>query len=427
MTGSHFLPRIFVACLILSVSVPQADAQKRRKKKSSPATTAFETALAEHSLSAKQIDDLIDKKINVLMHNGKELFGYRLVDVVRSRDKSRVKSIKIQQPGKSRVKRFAASKLFHIEASRRAYQFCLIPSQKAYALIDAEQRDKTVQQQLKSQRRSLWKPIPEDKQKEHVEEYKAYLKKVQNHFNDPPMQLHETKYFLFLTDMPSEQVAPYLVRLDTMNEKLGEAFGFAPGQNVWRGKAVIIAFVQKARFYDFEKAFMNNNDATHAQGLCHPSDNGKVIVSCYRGDRPAFFAQLLVHETAHGYVHRYKSNVWFPSWLNEGIADWIGGTVVPASPVVIQRQNRAAAQLRRTHRLGSRFFENGTIQAWQYGVASAMVDLLIRHDSVAFRMFLDGIKTGLTCDGSLQRAYGMTRQDLVGIYGRAIRIPDLTL
>jgi hypothetical protein len=211
-----------------------------------------------------------------------------------------------------------------------------------------------------------------------------------------------------------------------MNEKLAGMFGCAPGENVWRGKAVIVAFVNEADFLEFESAFMKKQDATAVRGRCHSSSNGRVIVAIYRGDSPSLFAKVLVHETAHGYVHRYKSNKRIPKWLNEGVADWIAGVVVPESSSVRDRQRSAALRLRTAQTLGGQFFEAKRLQSWQYGIGSSMVDLLIRGNNDAFRVFFDGIKEGLTWQDSLQRAYGATPDDLVTLYGRSIGIPNLT-
>ena len=79
-----------------------------------------------------------------------------------------------------------------------------------------------------------------------------------------------------------------------------------------------------------------------------------------------------------------------------------------------------------TQTLGGQFFQARQLEGWQYGIASAMVDLLIRGNKDAFRVFFDGIKEGLTWQDSLQRAYGATPQELVTLYGRAIGVPNLT-
>ncbi|MEX2285883.1 MAG: hypothetical protein WD648_02265, partial [Planctomycetaceae bacterium] len=184
------------------------------------------------------------------------------------------------------------------------------------------------------------------------------------------------------------------------------------------------AFVEEDAFVEFETEFMGSppNDKVH--GRMHSRDDGTVIISLQRGPDPAAFAKVLVHETAHGYMFRYKSDRMIPRWLNEGIADWIAGVIVTASNIVRQRQVQAAERLRSTHSL-ERLFDSDSPEYWQYGVASSMVDLMIRHDKEAFRLFFDGIKEGLTWEDSLERAYAATPEDLIALYGNEIGVPDL--
>ena len=37
--------------------------------------------------------------------------------------------------------------------------------------------------------------------------------------------------------------------------------------------------------------------------LSHLQTNGDVIISCFRGNDPNDFGQMLVHETSHGFIH----------------------------------------------------------------------------------------------------------------------------
>jgi hypothetical protein len=131
-----------------------------------------------------------------------------------------------------------------------------------------------------------------------------------------------------------------------------------------------------------------------------------------------------VHETAHGYVHRYRSTVRIPSWINEGIADWVAGLTVRRSNVVRERQTSAAARIRLTRTLGG-FFQREHIEAWQYGLASSMVGLLATRDNDQFRRFFNDIKNGYTWQDSLQRHYGINPDELAGVYGQELGIPGL--
>ena len=205
-----------------------------------------------------------------------------------------------------------------------------------------------------------------------------------------------------------------------------QSFGFPPGHNVWRGKAVVAVFVTEAAFAEFERAIMDNPASSGAQGLCHQVSDGRVVVACYRGDSPEFLGAVLVHETAHGYMHRYKSTTHIPVWLNEGIADWIAGVSVPSSPEITRRQQEAAGLLKQSGTFGKQFFEADRLERWQYGAGSAMVQQMIQANPQLFQLFFNGIKEGLTWQDSLMRAYGMTPEELARGYGRSIGVPNLS-
>ncbi len=417
---------VTLAGLLVLALATSVEAQRRKGKAKAPVDPLLKAA-SEDALTADDIVALQGKKANLLLADGKRVEDATLVKLITARDKARIKTISVEvvdKDGTTRTRGYPGKKLFRIEVEGRQYQLREIESQQAFALIDVEKHDKAVQAQLEAAGGKMWPSTSPEKQQEYVEQYKKDLQRVREHFPQLPLQLHESKYFLFMTDMPLHEVAPYLRQLDAMNEKLGEAFGFAPGENVWRGKAVIVAFVQEEAFIEYETEFMGAPPEDKVHGRAHQRADGTVTIGLQRGPDPAAFAAVLVHETAHGYMFRYKSDRVIPRWLNEGIADWIAGEIVKASNVVRQRQEQAAERLHGTHSLEG-LFESPKPEAWQYGVASLMVDLMIRRDREAFRLFFDGIKEGLTWEVSLERAYAATPEDLIGLYGNAIGVPDL--
>jgi hypothetical protein len=204
------------------------------------------------------------------------------------------------------------------------------------------------------------------------------------------------------------------------------AFGLLPDRNIWLGKCPVIVFVDKEAFLQFEVNLMNNLNAANAQGLYHGANDGSVVISAYRGNDPNFFGQLLVHETAHGFVHRLRSNVHIESWLNEGIADWIAGVAVPASTAVVRRRSDAIAQMRATQSMGGFFQPGKRLNPTEYGIASSLVDFMLQTDSNLFRAFLMAIKDGYTPEEALKLTYDSTPASLVQSFGASIGVPDLT-
>ena len=50
---------------------------------------------------------------------------------------------------------------------------------------------------------------------------------------------------------------------------------------------------------------------------------------------------------------------------------------------------------------------------------------MLRIDSTKYRHFLTHIKEGLSSEEALQKAYGMTREELVRKYGSLAGVPNL--
>ena len=417
-------------CLIVAVcwsveSLPQLAAQPRPA--ASTAKDPVEAAHLEFSLSPDELDALRDQTFDLLLKNGKKEVGGTLREFLRSKQlRDRFRSIEYIASGKKSPRKIPTDQVFQLEQGETVYEVAFLPTQKYHVLIDTKKRNAAVAEKLAASGQRFWEPLTPDDQLKYVNEGKELLAKAVTHFPTLPLQLHETQYFLFLSDMPAAQVKPYIQQLDKMNEALGQSFGFAPGHNVWRGKAVVAVFVTEAAFAEFEQAIMNNTVPSGVQGLCHQVSDGRVVVACYRGNSPEFLGAVLVHETAHGYMHRYKSTTHIPVWLNEGIADWIAGVAVPSSPEITRRQQEAASLLKQSGTFGKQFFEANSLERWQYGAGSAIVQQMIQSNPQLFQLFFNGIKEGLTWQDSLMRAYGMTPEELSRGYGRTIGVPNLS-
>jgi hypothetical protein len=309
------------------------------------------------------------------------------------------------------------------------------PKSRKQLLAEMRARKKTKAQKRAAVEREKWlarleargvEPWPELADDEHaaaVEELKTLVKEIQRQF--PAMTLHETENFLVCTNIPPRQIGPYVASLDAMHEMLVKMFGIDPEHRVWRGKALVVAFLDKTQFARFEIRFMKHQPDPQAYGLCHSKSDGEVIISCYRGDNPADFGHMLVHETSHGFIHRYKTALRLPTWVNEGMAEWIGQALVPASNSVRDSQKRAIEIMRQTRGMGGLLAAQGGIDTWQYGVASSLNNFMIRANQKAYVAFIEGIKEGLDWQESLQQSYHTTPAQLVAAYGQAIGVPGL--
>jgi hypothetical protein len=267
------------------------------------------------------------------------------------------------------------------------------------------------------------------------EEHAAALKKSREMVDEvkslyPGSQLYETKYFLFVSNIPAQQVTPYAASLDRMYEFMSKLYGVTRDHKVWLGgKAPIFAFLEKEEFDNFEERFFPEtreqiHELTKIYGLSHLSKNGEVVISCYRGNDPNDFGQMIVHETSHGFIHRYKTKAPLPNWVDEGMADLVGAEMVPASTAVRNREMRAVQQIAQQHSLGG-MFSADRIEGWQYGAASNLNRFLLQSSRQNYVRFIEALKEGEKWEEAIHEAYRSTPEQLLSDYGRAIRVPDL--
>jgi hypothetical protein len=268
---------------------------------------------------------------------------------------------------------------------------------------------------------SPWPTLSAEEHAAEVEALRTFVATVKEAF--PNLQTTETHEFIVATDIPAGQMAPYVASLDAMHDFLCDLYGIPRGEPVWKGKCLVVAFLHEPDFQAFEARFMKTR-MQGAHGLCHQSSDGRVIMACYRGDDAPAFAHMLVHETSHGFNHRWMSPERLPNWLNEGIAEWVGTKVVPGSNQVPLKEAHALDFMRRTGSLGPDFLTRQNIDAVQYGMASSLVKFLAR-DLKKFAAFVQGIKEGVPVEESLQASYKVSLAELINAYGAAVGVPQL--
>lgn len=271
-----------------------------------------------------------------------------------------------------------------------------------------------------------WPTLTAEQHAQEVEDLKAFVQQVRGAF--PGLELVETHEFLVATDILPEQVAPFVASLDSMHDFLCTLYGIPQGEPVWKGKCLVFAFTREDDFLAFEGRFMQTQPQG-VHGLCHQRSDGRVVMACFRGNDPAAFAHMLVHETSHGFNHRWLSPARIPSWLNEGLAEWVGSQVVPGSGQIRAKEFSAFEAMRAGGRVGENFFDDARdarIAPLQYGVASSLVRFLVSRDRKRFAQFVQLVKEGNSAEEALADTYRATLEELLVVYGRAIGVPNLT-
>ena len=189
-----------------------------------------------------------------------------------------------------------------------------------------QSRDALVNAKLKltdDKRYALWPRLTAEEQGKALEQNKEFLKKVDETIPERKFQLHETDYLLVYSDIPQASLTPLIADLGNMYATLGKQFGIAEGTNIWHGKAMIVIFSTWDLLARFEKTVMDYPVPGAFQSVYHAMNNGDVLATGAAGDDADEFVKQLLRNAARCYLYRYRSNVYLPEWIGEGIVSWV--------------------------------------------------------------------------------------------------------
>jgi hypothetical protein len=339
---------------------------------------------------------------------------------IRLRGEGESKTMSVPVSGIARI--IAGRETIH-EADTKASSTTLARSRRVRDLHDRQVAESRARMEANGV--EPWPSLSAEEHATQVAELKAFLAEVQKDF--PALAVSQTHEFLVATDIPAAQMAPFTAKLDAMHDFLCDLYGIPRGEPVWKGKCLVIAFLREEDFVAFEPRFMKV-ETRGAHGLCHQRSDGRVVMACHRGNDQSAFAHMLVHETSHGFNHRWMSPEHLPNWLNEGIAEWVGTQVVPHCRQVPMKEARAAEFIKASGGVGENFFAadpDHHIAAVQYGIASSLVKFMVARDRKKFAAFVRGIKEGMSVEESLKDSFDASLADLVAAYGKAIGVPGL--
>ena len=341
----------------------------------------------------------------------------------------RITALRLRPEGESRIVNVPARGIVKIMAARATLYEADgsgVPPGVRRLRETYRQQEEASLQRMQARGVAPWPQLSAEEHAAQVAELEAFVARVRQVF--PALQLTSTHEFLVASDMPAGRLAPFQAALDSMHDSLCDLYGIPRGDPVWRGKCLVFVFEKQADFAVFEGRFMEGA-LPAAFGVCHQRSDGRVVMACYSGDDASAFAHMLVHETSHGFNHRWKSPVQFPNWLNEGIAEWVGTQVVPACQQVPLKEAKALEYMRSTGSVGPGFFDDrpsAHIQPVQYGIASGLVKMLLARDRKKFVAFVQGLKEGQGVEEALQKTFRASLDDLLKAYGQTVGVPMLS-
>ena len=271
---------------------------------------------------------------------------------------------------------------------------------------------------------TAWGKLTPEQETAAVEELKKFGEETRAKVNGN-LVLNETKYFLFYSDLKPAEAAKWTRTLDQMYGKLAGLFGIKGGENIFRGKAAVFVFAKEEDYQNFQKT-MHDTDAAGTAGLCHCFGNGDVHIGFFRQPNEMDFAAVLVHESVHGFLHRYKKPPTIPTWVNEGLAETIASELVPQKGKRQEYRQFAITQLRERGTLGNDFFTGDRLEGWQYPVAQLLTEFMIKQDKKRYVAFIDGIKDGMKWEEALTQKYGAPRDRLVAVFSESLNVRGLS-
>ena len=374
--------------------------------------------------------ELQDHTVEVLLRNGRKYGQVRILELEAGDLPNSIAAMQVSS--KSLGKRRIAVKTVEDMLVDGVPLNLKYDKDRDVLVVDEDRRaqrlkhDQAVERRTISKGCKIWPWLTDEEQAQWLTTHREFVESVQEQYPNLGLRISETDYYILVTDLDARSTRQYLDYLDNMYEQMSRAFGVPVGRNVWCGKCVVAAFQNQADYMRFEAEVMNNprDDLHTSGGLCHAATSGRVIIAVWKGAGEDNFAHKLVHETSHGFVWRYLSSVPLPSWLNEGMADWIAEYIVKTPGLLTKRQQRAALAAQQSGTLGG-MFQMERLSREYFGAGSAVVDILLKLDSEKFRQFFDGIKSGLEAEEALNQAFGMTFEQLARLYGRTIGMPEL--
>lgn len=261
--------------------------------------------------------------------------------------------------------------------------------------------------------KKLWGPQTDADQAAAVAELKKWAGDVKK-VKDESMRLLETKYFLFYSDLKPQEAQNWASLLDKMYARLADLFAVPKGQNLFRGKALVFVFAKEEDYHKFQ-ADSHGTSSLGSLGMCHSYPNGFVHIGFFRQKEELEFASLLVHESVHGFLHRYRSHHRIPSWANEGLAEVIASELVP-QPKKAKERKDYAAYFMRTNQMGPSFFDLSHIIAEQYPVAENLTVFMIQQNKRGYVAMINAVKDGMPIDEAMEKKFGASQERIVPFY-----------
>ena len=223
----------------------------------------------------------------------------------------------------------------------------------------------------------------------------------------------ETDHFLVFTDWKTSEYPFLRTNLEAAYRIVAKQFDADPKETVFVGKLPVYMLAKYDDFASFAKqidgfADVNEQTAGYYQGdtrgyghmaMWKPSP--ALVGNSSQPEAERLWGYVLVHEFTHAFLARYKSSVFVPRWLNEGVAEVIAYSEFPYA------NRRRMARLIAVNRIDVKFlFDDANRPGGEfYPVMQSMAEMLLATNKPGFQKMIDAIKNGAPPEQAMRDVY----------------------
>lgn len=223
----------------------------------------------------------------------------------------------------------------------------------------------------------------------------------------------ETAHYLILSDSSAGVTQQFAKCCEALYTNLQSQLSLAPKERVWDGKCVLMLFKARGEMLAYAGKYDEMESKTF-EGYCggqwtkDPRGPMLVYICMNTADiKPKEAQRIFVHEATHAFFFGYRSRVPLPTWLNEGIAEYM--TVVNDASLH-QEKWAAATSTAKNMGLITMVIEprkEGLLEGRDYPIAYSLVEVLVTASKTKFKALVDALKDGKPQNEALKAAYGV--------------------
>jgi len=227
----------------------------------------------------------------------------------------------------------------------------------------------------------------------------------------------ETDYFLLYTDLDRDEALYWARLLDRMYDRMRNVFQVEEGVNVFKGRCLITIWSTRQRFAAWSQLAEQSSIASRPgiAGYCRGFPDGRTHVTFFRQPDRMEFALLMVHEASHAFTHRYRTGRYIPSWVNEGLAEYVAHNLIDAPRWAVSRQRSSREAYQANGGLATMFVAQ-PIDWFQYGQAWEFTEMMVAENVDGYRAFFNALKAGADIHTAFEDHYGAPLDRLVRHY-----------